>query len=60
MRRRRIKKDGGLNLLRDRKMEYSEVQALAQPPKCRGCSWGSFEGKQFCSKQKCVKEPEGR
>ena len=50
------RKKGGPNLMRDRKMDYHEIQALTQPAKCRGCSWGRFEGKQFCSLQKCVKE----
>lgn len=50
--RRKDKKEGGPNLLRDRKMDFSSMQ----PDKCRGCVWGRWEGQQFCSLQKCVKE----
>jgi hypothetical protein len=30
-----------------------------QPPKCKGCVWGNWDGvRQFCSRIKCVKPNE--
>jgi hypothetical protein len=57
MRRRRIKKDGGLNLHRERKEIFPE-----QPPtKCIGCPYGRWQDTvHYCSWVNCFKESEGR
>jgi hypothetical protein len=49
----RVKKDGGPNLYRERKRDYSALQ----PTKCRGCVEGKWEGSvQFCgSPRGCVR-----
>ncbi|MNP68607.1 hypothetical protein D3C76_1645850 [compost metagenome] len=44
-----------------RKFKYVwPVPEPQQPDICRGCIWGAWTGgKQFCSKQHCVKEERG-
>lgn len=54
LRSRKKKKEGGLNLHRDRKMDFSSLQ----PEKCKDCVWGRWDSAQFCSRIKCVKEDD--
>lgn len=48
--KRRSKKDGGPNLYRERRQEFS-----LQPEKCKSCEWRSGNGVQFCIWQICIK-----
>jgi hypothetical protein len=50
--RRKVKKDGGPNLLRDRKMVFP----AQTPVKCLGCTYGQWMGSvHYCPWVKCVR-----